>query len=241
MAWIRPQEALLFNTYKTLVKSPILDFGCGDGFFASMVFGENKINIGLDMQNNKRVEIARKNNIYKKILTYDGKIIPLPSSSVKTIISNCVFEHIDNISLSLSEMYRILKPGGYCLTTIMTSQWEKHLLGTNIFGAGYKRFMRKRQEHRSFFSHHKWVELCKQHKFTVIDTIGYMTPQNTLWIDAMHYFSIPSLVTYRLFGRWNLLSSISNFGFLNDLIQKITKKPLLPGQKYAAFLFILKK
>ena len=48
-AYIRPQEALLFWQHQQEMNGPILDFGCGDGFFADMVFDAIEIDEGLDL------------------------------------------------------------------------------------------------------------------------------------------------------------------------------------------------
>ena len=66
MAIIRSQEAMLFQKYSKLIKAKVLDFGCGEGFFAELIFGKGKINVGLDLFNNERIKEAKK-NIYKTI------------------------------------------------------------------------------------------------------------------------------------------------------------------------------
>ena len=53
---IRPQEALLFQQFNQLLKAPILDFGCGDGFFAQVVFQPLKIDLGLDVPSSRILE-----------------------------------------------------------------------------------------------------------------------------------------------------------------------------------------
>jgi len=67
MAIIRSQEAMLFQKYNKLIKSKVLDFGCGEGFFAELIFGKDKIDVGLDLFNNKRVKEAKKIFIKKSL------------------------------------------------------------------------------------------------------------------------------------------------------------------------------
>ena len=43
--------------------------------------------------------------------------IPLENSSVDSVVSTQVLEHIKNPAKAISEFYRVLKPGGYCLVT----------------------------------------------------------------------------------------------------------------------------
>ena len=82
MALIRPQEAMLFYKNKKIIKQPILDFGCGDGFFSKIVFGKKVIDVGLDITNSRAKE-AEKNGIYKRVTFYNGKTIPYPNNCWK--------------------------------------------------------------------------------------------------------------------------------------------------------------
>src|SRR3989339_2266359 len=127
MAIIRSQEAVLFQKYIKLIKGHVLDFGCSEGFFAGLVFGKGRINVGLDLLDNKRIQVAIKEKVYKKIKLYDGDIIPYSNNYFDTVVSNCVLEHIPNVKSSLSEIYRVLKPGGYFVSSVMADQWENNL------------------------------------------------------------------------------------------------------------------
>ncbi|MBI4973254.1 class I SAM-dependent methyltransferase [Candidatus Roizmanbacteria bacterium] len=238
MSFIRPQEALLFQKHSHLIDSPVLDFGCGDGFFAQVVFGKHKLDIGLEVDNNPRIEEAKKRNVYKKILLYDGLAIPLKNNSVRTVISNCVFEHIPNISSSVNEIYRVLKKGGYCITSVMTSDWSDMMLGTKLFGQNYAKWMNKRQEHESILSKKQWRALFKKAGFTIVKEIGYVNERTAKWLDLFHYLSLPSLITYKLFKRWVLLPWVNE-----KLVQWVETwhAPSLQKGKFAAYFYILRK
>ncbi len=238
-SFIRPQEALLFDKNKKIIKSPILDFGCGDGFFAQLVF-EKKLDIGLDLKINPRVWEAKKNKIYKKITLYDGKKIPYPSNHFQTVISNCVLEHIPNIEMSLQEIYRILKPGGYFITSVMTNEWENYFFGSRIFGSHYIKFMKKKQEHYNLFSIEKWKKTFLKTNFKIAKITGYLSPNTSMFIDIFHYLSIFSLLSYKLFKKWVLFPKLIATTSMNQFIEaKITKPISL--KKAAGLFFILKK
>ena len=55
---------------------------------------------------------------YKPDILGDIKNIPLPDESVDAIICRAVLEHVDNPFKAVSEMYRVLKPGGRCLVSL---------------------------------------------------------------------------------------------------------------------------
>ncbi len=237
MSLIRSIEALLFQKHSKYIMHPILDFGCGDGFFAETVF-KNKIDIGLDLKTNPRVKESKKRTIYKKIICYDGHTIPIPNDSVQTIISNCVFEHIPDIKKSLSEIHRILKPGGYLLTSVMTSKWSDNMFGTRIFGKKYAQWMNKKQEHHSLLSEKQWLNLFKEHHLKVTKKVGYLNKQQSQYLDILHYISLPSLFSYMLFKKWILFPGFFDILPIHKYIHHIIKKG---GKNYSARFFILKK
>lgn len=240
LAIIRSQEAMLFQKYNKLIKGKILDFGCGEGFFAGLVFGKNRINVGLDLFDNKRIEEVKKEKIYKKIVLYDGNIIPYPDSYFNTIVSNCVLEHIPDIKLSLTEIYRVLKPGGYFLTSVMTDQWEKNLFGSKIFGRKYLDYMRKTQVHHNLFSKEKWQTYFKKAGFRIQSIDGYLYKKSSFYLDLFHYLSIGSLINYKLFNKWILFS----VPFLTKIKTQWIKKIITNENnlnKTSALFFVLKK
>jgi len=241
MAIIRSQEAMLFQKYNYLINNKkILDFGCSDGFFTRTVFGKNRINVGLDLFNNKRVTEAKKEKIYKKITLYDGNTIPYPDNSFDMIISNCVLEHILDIKLSLTEIYRVLKPGGYLLTSVMTDQWENNLFGSKIFGKIYLRYMRKTQIHRNLLPDKQWQIYFKKAGFKIQSIDGYLYKKSSFYLDLFHYLSIGSLISYKLFGKWILFS----IPFLNKIKTQLIKKTIIDENnpdKSSALFFVLKK
>ncbi len=192
---IRPIEGLLFQKNISLIKFPILDFGCGDGFFAKTVFEKIKIDVGIDLIENNKVNKARKNNVYKKIVLYDGNKLPFKDNSFNTIISNCVLEHVPQINDSLAEIYRVLKPNGYFIASVITNKWEDYLFGTKILGGFYKNFMRKKQEHCQLLTVNEWKEKFVLSGFKIEKIIGYLNRETVSLIDIFHYLSVPYLIT----------------------------------------------
>lgn len=236
---IRPQEALFFETNKKYIKGKVLDFGCGDGFFAELVFGKGKIDIGLDLEKNERVKEAIKNKVYKRIALYDGNKIPFPNNYFDTIISNCVLEHIPNLSQSIKEIYRVLKPGGYFLATVMTDNWEKFLLGKNIFGKKYLDFLRKKQEHYNLLTKKQWENIFKKQGFKIISSSPYLSKTQSKFLEFFHYLSFPSLVSYKLFKKWVIFPFWYQLFFFDRIIEIILNEKNY--KKTAGLFFIFKK
>ncbi|GAB4219727.1 MAG: class I SAM-dependent methyltransferase [Candidatus Microgenomates bacterium] len=238
-SFIRPQEAFYFYKNQNLIKSPVLDFGCGDGFFANLVFSKGKVDIGLDLINNTRVKEALKNKIYKKITFYDGLKIPYKNNYFKTVISNCVLEHIPKIDFSISEIYRVLKSNGYFLTTVMTNNWEKYLYGKKILGEKYLSWFRKKQDHFNLLSFNQWSKKFKKAGFKIEKVYGYIDENNAKFLELMHFISFDSLIFYKLFNKWVLFPKLNLFLYSNLALKNI--KLDVDVKKSCGLFFVLRK
>ncbi len=97
----------------------VLDLGSGGGidvFLAAKKVGPTGKAIGLDMTD-EMLKLARKNKIKLGIENaefHKGEIedMPIESSSIDMIISNCVINLVPDKRRAFSEIYRVLKPGG---------------------------------------------------------------------------------------------------------------------------------
>lgn len=236
---IRPQEAYLFEKNANFIKSPILDLGCGDGFFAKTVWGKGKIDIGLDLPN-ERTKKIEKSQIYKKIAYFNGVNIPFRENFFQTIVSNCVLEHVEKLPELLKEINRVLKKDGYFLTGVMCDKWEEYLFGAKIFGEKYQKFMRKKQDHKNLFSLEKWRKIFKKSGFQIISETGYLSKKTSLWMDIFHYISFPELITYKFFGKWVLFPKLISFLTIDKKMKTLIEYPKRKEES-AAIFFVLRK
>lgn len=97
----------------------MLDFGCGNKPYASLLNVEQ--HIGLDYD----TEVSRKNIRNTVDVFYDGKTIPFPDNYFDSAFSSEVLEHVFNPDDILPEIRRVLKPGGYLLLTCPFF-WPEH-------------------------------------------------------------------------------------------------------------------
>ena len=259
LSLIRAKEAYLFQKYLPF-KKPVLDVGCGDGFFTNVTFAKNfqfprptshgrspggraisnfQLDAGLDLQDS-RIEEARKLNIYKKLVIYNGKKIPLPDNSFNTVVSNCVLEHVEDVETVLTEIYRVLRPGGVFITTVMARPWEEHLFGTRIFGSFYKKWMRKKQVHLNLFTCQKWNQVFQKAGFQREICEGYLSPQSCALIDICHYLSFPSLISYTFLGKWMLFPQITSYLYPTSHLAKVLLQKVSREDSGALF-YVLKK
>lgn len=234
-AYLRPQEAILFYERIQRMKKPILDFGCGDGFFADTIFSKKFIDVGLDLSSS-RIKESSQTKVYKKTKIYDGTTIPFASQTFSTVISNCVFEHIPAIEKNIQEIHRVLKKNGILMTTVMCSSWSNNLLGKRLCGNKYSTWFNAMQQHESLFSKKEWTTLFQKAGFKIDESIDYLFEKTAQKTEMYHYFSFFSLLTHFFFKRWQLLSHVSEKKIqeIEKLIQHDTKNP-------SACFFVLKK
>lgn len=197
---LRGKEASLYQRYLPL-KHRVLDVGCGDGFFARVTFGQRNIDVGIDMEES-RIDEAKISSAYKTLVPYDGYRIPFLSRSFTTVVVNSVLEHTDDVSRVVDEMHRVLVPGGTCYATVMAAPWEEHLFGAKLFGNAYRRWMKKKQVHINLFTHDQWGAVFRKAGFRIQSMTPYISPRAAMWLDILHYISIPSLLTYAINRRW---------------------------------------
>jgi len=91
----------------------VLDAGCGDGYGTNLVSGKAGMAVGIDVSTETTQAAARKYD--RENLLYfptDGKRMGLKSDYFDICCSFEVFEHINGVEEYLSEIRRVLKPGG---------------------------------------------------------------------------------------------------------------------------------
>lgn len=220
---IRSIEGQLFRQNLKL-KGKTLDFGCGDGYFAKQYF-TSKIDVGLDVDPTIK-KLAQNSRSYNQVIIFDGEKIPYPSNYFSTVVSNCVLEHIPNLDQNLSEIARVLKSGGKFYTTVMEEKWNNYLLGKEIAGTLYVKWMQHKQVHHNLLSLEKWKKKFKKNHLTVLHSEVYLTRRLCRLIDLFHYLGVGDLVSYKLTGKWVIFPSLRKLFPLSKLIswgQKDTK------------------
>lgn len=91
------------------IKRNILENGCGVGMYVEHLspFGGKVIGLEYDFE---RAAEAHTNSSH--IISAAGEFVPLPSGTFDLILSHEVIEHVQDDRAAISEMVRLLKPGG---------------------------------------------------------------------------------------------------------------------------------
>ena len=99
------------------VGGKILDVGCGRKPYEFLFRGFEYIGLELDTPENRRTKLADR--------YYDGNNFPFGDGEFDSVVSNEVFEHVFNPDVFLSEIHRVLRPGGTLLMTVPFA-WDEH-------------------------------------------------------------------------------------------------------------------
>lgn len=213
---------------KEKLKGPVLDLGCGDGFFAETVFGHLSTGIDLD-----KGEVGRavKRGAYDQALAVSATDMPFKNNTYNTVISNCVMEHIPNIDGVLSEVKRVLKPGGRLLTSVPSEYWDNNSFYQKIFNAvgfnqaaqWYNRTLNKVSKHYHVNDLDIWKRRFKKAGLQLV-TAEYLVPIRTFHTFERWFIpAIPSKVWKALFKRWVLLPRFWAPGFFNWWFKDLLK------------------
>lgn len=193
---------------------PILDMGCGDGIFASILFDE-PVDVGLD-PNAKELERAGGTDAYARLLNCYGDKIPLPDQSFNTILSNSVLEHIENLEPVLVELRRLLTDEGSLYLTIPTEMFDQYnnvyqlcsLLGLSRVAKRYQSFFNRFWVHRHYHSIEEWARMFKRNGFVVSKYLEYGNKEMCLLNDALVPLAFDNFLIRKYLNRWFISPSL---------------------------------
>jgi SAM-dependent methyltransferase len=179
----RAQELSLFRAHKDLLERPLLDFGCGDGSFASLLF--QKVDYGLDIDADA-LETAARFGLYETTVQSTISSIPLADCTVRSVVSNSVLEHLADLKGVLLEINRVLVPGGTFVFTVPVKQFERDL--AKYFGSKESRRINRNFYHRNLLEVDEWAHLLKESGFSITKLEQYQPDWFTFWFRMFRLF-----------------------------------------------------
>jgi SAM-dependent methyltransferase len=97
----------------------LLDMACWDGT-ATRYYGD-RLNIpslyGADCEHDKLGE-AKARGVDVRTCDFETQPLPFPDGMFDVVVANQIFEHLKQIYRPISEVHRVLKPGGYFLFSV---------------------------------------------------------------------------------------------------------------------------
>ena len=231
-ALVRAVEASFYQDLD--LPSPILDVGCGDGHFASLVF-EYSIDVGLDPWH-KPIQEAGKRACYSLLVEADAGDSPFPDNLFGSAFSNSVLEHIPHVEKVLQETSRVLKPGALFAFCVPNPRYFSALALTHLFGSGYETWFRKisRVEHAD--DPDVWKIRLEAAGFELERSWHYFSPSAMRVLEWGHYFGLPSLVIHFLTGKWILLPNRLNLFLTERLVRRYASTEAVEDGTFTFYL-----
>ncbi len=111
-------------------ESLVLDYGCGTGNITRHIASLGYQCIGLDIA----FELLALNKDGNELLCYDGKCIPLDDNSFDAVVCYVVLNYLlerNYFESMLSEIYRVLKPGGKFIAIEQVNRTSRNIAEDN--------------------------------------------------------------------------------------------------------------
>ncbi len=98
----------------SLAQTTWLDVGCGSGDIAATIAPHVKSILGIDPEPWARWSEFQRIHPNLQFSNESVENLACPDNSTDVVICNQVYEHLNDPPRLLAEIYRVLKPGGYC-------------------------------------------------------------------------------------------------------------------------------
>ncbi|MCK5591476.1 MAG: class I SAM-dependent methyltransferase [Candidatus Pacebacteria bacterium] len=153
---------------KKYIKGRVLEFGCGHGKLMNLL-NEADEKFGIDLSSSA-IGYAKKQNPKAHLFVRDVGKTEFPNDYFDAVYSIEVIEHISNPEIMLSEMKRVLKPGGYAF--IQTPNYPIKRLYDLIY-----RLRGQRDNFKDDYTHvykfsYRSLKMISEKYFTIVDVFS---------------------------------------------------------------------
>ena len=199
-----------------------LDFGCADGGYDGEMLARGLDAIsGVDVEETRIADAKRRNLRNADYTAFDGLRLPFSDASFDGSLMNEVFEHVADESRALSEVFRVLKPGGVLVLTSPNRMFpvEGHnvtVFSKTICPAPLIPWLPERVTRNWTAARNYWPRELEAHVrnagfaikelsfiWPVLETYRWLPPKGVAWYQ-------------RHFRKWDLVPGLRRFGCLND-------------------------
>lgn len=214
---MRSIEALILS--ELTFPRPVLDVGCGDGHFASVLFPAGA-DVGLDPGMEETAESKRR-GAYRLVVQATSGAMPFSTGAFASVVSNCVFEHIPEIDGTVAEIARVLRPRGLFACTVIGERFSEYLtdasawsrLGLSAAHRAYLAWFNRKSVHHHFDPPKKWKQRFEGAGLAVRRWRYYLSPAAARAFHWSHYLSLPHLLARKLTGRWVPFPTLTDNAF----------------------------
>ena len=223
----------------------MLDVGCGDGHFVfvALALQSGLLAAGVDLDPRALSE-ARERGAYRVVARALGNRLPFADHAFATVVSNSVLEHIPQVEPVLSEVSRVLRPGGQLIFCVPGDDFVNLLFFSDLFrrlgldglAGRYERYFNRISRHYHCDGRGVWRGRLAEAGLEVSHCFSYFSRRAHHALDLGHYLGGPSLVTKKLLGRWIVAPTRWNLALTERWLRPLYEEPL-PGT--GAYLFFV--
>ncbi|MEO8845537.1 MAG: class I SAM-dependent methyltransferase [Kofleriaceae bacterium] len=225
---------------------PVLDVGCGDGFWWTVREDDREI-YGIDISAS---EIAQARERIHAELTDVSQEQPFRGTKFEEIIGNCSLEHVPDIDAALSNLRRAASPTARLLMFVPTPRWayqgntQKLLLkhaprvAMALSGALNGFF-----QHWHLYDAKVWQRLLEQNGWRVETTVGLGSARSEFLFRAFLPPAFLEFVIKKLTGfypsRLARLVPDAALGPLARLVRWAVSDPIVPADSPHAYEYLI--
>lgn len=141
----------------------VLDLGCGDGRTSMLIEAEALVLADVSEQALRRA--AERVPSARTVALDPDRAMPLPDNAFDLVVCTETIEHVRDVALMLSEIRRVVRPGG---RLALSTPWHGRPLGLDVLLRGFERHFDPRSPHIRFFTKRSLTDLLDALGFDVL-------------------------------------------------------------------------
>jgi 2-polyprenyl-6-hydroxyphenyl methylase/3-demethylubiquinone-9 3-methyltransferase len=208
-----------------------LEVGCGGGLLCEEIarLGFNTVGIDPSLQSIITAsKHASENSLKINYLNGTGESVPLPDTSFDVVFCCDVLEHVQDLPKVISEISRVLKPGGVFLYDTFNRTFLSKLIAIKVL-QDWKRWSimpPHLHEWEMFIKPEEIKLLLRQNQLQWKEHVGIMPDTSVLKIWRYLHLRAKGELTYEEFGQKFLMveSSFTNVMYMGYAVKSLSLK-----------------
>ncbi len=183
----------------------VLEVGCGGGALLELCEERGAEPVGLDT-NQSALRLVRKRQPSASVIRANGLTLPMQDNSLDSVVGQHVLEHLDDGDALLTELHRVLRPGGRVALATPNGKYPDPDLFYD-------------PDHRRIYSETDLVELLVRTGFVVERSYTLAPYLGSRWLTSKA-------------ARWLLgLRHVPVFAELGSALHAVARKPVLASER----------
>ncbi len=116
---------MIFNKLKKFKKEAILDLGCGTCLIFNLLKNHTNFLVGIDISKEMlKIALKKNENNILHLICADTDFLPFRENIFSTVFSITLLQNLPDPVMSINEVKRICKRGGFTIFTILKKELE---------------------------------------------------------------------------------------------------------------------